>query len=59
MKTETTWSGSQAAAVTDALKACMSNKMVVDYFDATEKEVLKVLLDRAEAGHAIAVERVA
>ena len=58
MKTQaTTWSGSQAARVLDSLNDCLTNKMVTDFFDDTEKEVLKVLIERAQAGHALAIAR--
>jgi len=53
----TTWSGSQAATAMAALKICLDNKMVKDFFDETENEVLQVLLERAEAGHALSVGR--
>jgi hypothetical protein len=50
-----TWSGGQARAAQTALKICLDNKMVKDFFDDTEKEVLQLLLDRAAAGHTIAI----
>lgn len=52
-----TWSGSQAHAVQTALSACLRNKMVVDYFDDTEKEVLQVLLDRASSGLKLTIDQ--
>lgn len=52
-----TWSGHQAAAVREALESCLANRMVTEYFDSEEREALQLLLDRANAGHAIAVGR--
>ncbi|MCA1859287.1 hypothetical protein LE191_04080 [Janthinobacterium sp. HSC-3S05] len=53
--TQTTWSGTQAPTVIDALNACLRSKMVKDYFDDAEKEALTVLLKKAEAGHSVAI----
>ena len=51
----TTWSGSQALAVMDNLTATLRNPMVKAYFDDAEREVLQLLLAKAEAGHALAI----
>jgi hypothetical protein len=51
----TTWSGSQALAVMDNLTTALRNPMVKAYFDDAEREVLRSLLSKAEAGHSLAI----
>lgn len=56
MNTQPTWSGTQALNVIDGLAACIRSNMVRDYFDDEDKASLKVLLDKAKVGHALAIE---